>query len=1164
MPSRRRTREDWEHQPPAQAEDESAQEHEQADEDESTQLVEDKEAAPASDSSLWGAARDKWGSSYEVRFTEPPVRVVLNSTGQHTLEWPQPLRSGGTTIPAGSLNLYTFPGPFAGAELAIIRRVLLEIAANAPRLYETPDPVGAYVIHALCVCNTEESIRITVELCQVMPSLLLQTHSGQPFLGESLLHICAANRREALGITLLTLLVQSFDGDRVKALLESQAEGVFFDSAPMNFYGDSVLGYASVFGLKGLVRAVLDTGLTSLNDNCGKIVGFYPLHAVAANGLRGMYDFLTKGLPEGLRADKDIITEPGRLIHLSLDDMSPLQLTCRIGLRYMHQHIMRTELVRTLWVWGPVTQYQISLRGIDSSGDGACDVMEVLCREDAADVTREFILDEFMCGFLFQLYEQKWRKFGWYIHYVLCALDGSLVVAVVCLCINMKNETVTGERHQYGLCYLLVGILFAVLAVEAWLGYLYASNYKEGVPFRELFSRTWTWMEGFGISNNLTACSCILLAVGLYMVEPGTLDGYSAYVLPSIFHPESLEEVEASLSHGASAGSTGRRLDDSLDFTYRSEAQRLRAIHDYRVWSAEEARWDGIEPLMWLLLALGFLLKFYAFLEKTVMPFTRLYVLVLSIRQVLSGDLLIFMSLFVIFIGTFVTTLITIYPDHKMRGELPQAEEFMHPFAAVHAILMAGFTGEPLDFNLHPDFLAPLGAWQKLNLCVFFLVYVLYIFLSLILLLNLLIALLGSTFQKTQNDSVLHGRMAFARNVLRLERIAEVWGIVTHAGDPDGEDPDGEPRYVHNFRDVKMDESAELPRDWKSENVFDVLPAEGEPQTPPPKVVEESVSFLQRVTAGSREESPAGARPGSRRPSNPACSVLAADKAGRAGAKPPTLKISAQHGAERGSLTSPFASARTPRSVASQPSPLPSARKADGERERPPPPPTTTTTSTQQHQQSPTPSESGDAHSHGNGLAAALGLPPAAAHEEAEAEGSQAGGGAGSRCNSSRGAGGDAGSGAGSGAGSDGGTPRRSVTISTVPQESAAAKLAGDRLSRAEARSPRESVRRAASLAASPLGVPAKPARPTTIKPAVDNYEAADATAAMIKQATPRTANALHEKLVGGSLAPNAYATKAREAGVPHSQVAAHLRSASPARKKKAPAPVGGAPGVAA
>ena len=57
--------------------------------------------------------------------------------------------------------------------------------------------------------------------------------------------------------------------------------------------------------------------------------------------------------------------------------MSPLQLTVKRGMRHMHMHIMRAELTCILWVWGPVTQYQISLDGIDSSGRGAADVMEV-------------------------------------------------------------------------------------------------------------------------------------------------------------------------------------------------------------------------------------------------------------------------------------------------------------------------------------------------------------------------------------------------------------------------------------------------------------------------------------------------------------------------------------------------------------------------------------------------------------------------------------------------------------------------------------------------------------------------------------------------------------------------------------------------------------------
>ena len=112
----------------------------------------------------------------------------------------------------------------------------------------------------------------------------------------------------------------------------------------------------------------------------------------------------------------------------------------------------------------------------------------------------------------------------------------------------------------------------------------------------------------------------------------------------------------------------------------------------------------------------------------------------------------------------------------------------------------------------------PLGL-QKLNLAACFVIYVIYIFVSLILLLNLLIALLGSTFAKTQDEARLQGRMAFARIVLRLELVAEICGIDTHAGEMD--DAGG---HVHSFRDVARDVNGELPPDHVDENVFGPAP----------------------------------------------------------------------------------------------------------------------------------------------------------------------------------------------------------------------------------------------------------------------------------------------------------------------------------------------------
>ena len=83
-----------------------------------------------------------------------------------------------------------------------------------------------------------------------------------------------------------------------------------------------------------------------------------------------MYDYLTEGLPPEHRCDKLRLAETGQLA-LGTDQMTPLQLAAIRGLPYIFQHIMTKELTKILWIWGPVTQYQISLEGIDSAGHNA-------------------------------------------------------------------------------------------------------------------------------------------------------------------------------------------------------------------------------------------------------------------------------------------------------------------------------------------------------------------------------------------------------------------------------------------------------------------------------------------------------------------------------------------------------------------------------------------------------------------------------------------------------------------------------------------------------------------------------------------------------------------------------------------------------------------------
>ena len=193
---------------------------------------------------------------------------------------------------------------------------------------------------------------------------------------------------------------------------------------------------------------------------------------------------------------------------------------------------------------------------------------------------------------------------------------------------------------------------------------------------------------------------------------------------------------------------------------------------------------------------------------------TSISMFVLSISQVLKGQLLTFLTIFLMILSSIVFCLITIFPDHPAVGMPPQAPQMGHPFLGAYSLLMAGLTGEPLDLNLHPEFLEPLGGWQKLNLAVFVCLYIFYIFFALILLLNLLIALLIATFRETQEDATLQGRIAFAHTVIRSELVCDFFNMNTWAGEADGG------KHYHLFRNVAHDDDGELPSGHTDQNVF--------------------------------------------------------------------------------------------------------------------------------------------------------------------------------------------------------------------------------------------------------------------------------------------------------------------------------------------------------
>ena len=118
------------------------------------------------------------------------------------------------------------------------------------------------------------------------------------------------------------------------------------------------------------------------------------------------------------------------------------------------KHILRKQTA-VLWVWGPVTQHSINLRGIDSAGDGGGDIMELVARIDAEKGTTELLLDDFMCGFMNKLFLEKWSKYGYKLYYSRLALEVTTMMLLYIMAFVLKVCGST-RRCVLLLCHLLV------------------------------------------------------------------------------------------------------------------------------------------------------------------------------------------------------------------------------------------------------------------------------------------------------------------------------------------------------------------------------------------------------------------------------------------------------------------------------------------------------------------------------------------------------------------------------------------------------------------------------------------------------------------------------------------------------------------------------------
>lgn len=741
----------------------------------------------------------------ELIGTEPPLlKVTVDRTQQHTISWHEDIfETPGDeepALPVGRCNLYLYPSIRTDLEprgyrpsdagIRVLKKMIKALALTTHQLNE-PDEVGAFAIHALVVCNTPESLEISMELFEEQPHLMTQVHvkhrAGFPlFSGESSLHIFAVNQHEDLFCRFLDLAVDKLDPDELEALLRSQCTGVFFHSLPMYHYGSTALSYASVFEMRRAIVKLLETQYVSFNSRADGCIntGFMPMHAVVANGNMAMFDFLTEQLPHEWRADVHQITKKGAISRAKhLRSLTGMQLAAKLGDHKSFRHILRKQC-EVNWVWGPVTEFSLNLQGIDSGGEGGGDIMELVTRMDASRDTQEMLLDTFMNGFIYRLFTQKWTKYGRKLYYARLSLDFMLLVLLIHVSFYLKYHTFA-DNVVLVECAAMLGIMVVILEEEIRTAYLFTLNEQgtgdASLSLREKFQLGWEFSKLHHVHVQIvgmaSALVVIILLLGWTLPIPSEQEPYNNGTV-AVPLRQLLEEDE----HHA-RGLKGLSIGSSSGAIYSDKT-----IYDEGPWA-----------VVWMFLVLAQMALICHFVIILFKPSPKIHVLLLSIMNMLLNDVTNFLKVFLLVLFTFLCCFWTLYP-RSGDNLFPIADAFDQPYTALKAIIQLSLIGEPFSINLKALFAVQpyMSWWMFLAMYAWLLLYMFFIIMTLILLLNMLIAMLTHTFDHVRDEATLQSRLSFARCIIKQELVAESFGLPTKVGElkPDG-------RYVFTFRSVQ-------------------------------------------------------------------------------------------------------------------------------------------------------------------------------------------------------------------------------------------------------------------------------------------------------------------------------------------------------------------------
>ena len=588
----------------------------------------------------------------------------------------------------------------------------------------------------------------------------------------------------------------------MRPLLECDAVGPFFEKAPMKYFGGTPIAYFAVFGMKDLLQELvgdpekvkaarqkaenemslltpsqklrveqarkkaatwMETTLDGmpmpapmpgpLSDEeryylvnelrSGNHVGhdYLPIHAVTASGNNVMYDFMV-----------DICGANDRL---EVEELSALKLAVVLGRQAMVKHILKRRLV-TAWTWGPVTEYMIPLDEIDTAGSrviesperclGNLQLLELLVAPHSKRATRKMLEDDFMNAFFFKLITNKWYNNAkwWYFANVgfhfFFTFQLTFLVSPSIVDPRLEGPIPTqidGSQLQLAMLVSLILLEEELREIVLWL-----------YVRKQRFTWLQMWRAERGRGMALGELRSVMVKRRAHVRVPMALLTLIAAILET--HISSLRsEIETGGGYGPG--------ESDLE----SQARTL-----------EE--WPNI------CLAIAIVLAWWLLMLDSFQWSEELGVFSAMVNKMLTGDVLSkFLPLYLPILLGFTTSMHAIYPQKTTYDS-----RWSSWWQTFESLLLFSLVGEPPDIT--PGDIHPLDmGWDRhfrdeftegvsrsnFSAGAFFMLYVSFCFIVLLLLINLLIAMMSSTYENEKDNARLQWRVLFARLVLRYELL---------------------------------------------------------------------------------------------------------------------------------------------------------------------------------------------------------------------------------------------------------------------------------------------------------------------------------------------------------------------------------------------------------